>query len=539
MSETKYIELDSSYRNRMLYRNPSSFQISVQSGESVTALTALDPVSDALPIKKWYTEKFKVNVGLYNYIECKIWDASAPGYIPYLGEASDGTTISVSSKDQNLLQISGYYNGAVIVNTSVSPNEYRRIVEYTLDINDEQLYSGDLRQHATIIIDKPFSSSIAVGNNIEIRDPTDLSDLNTPIFFVPNGSALDNAYSGYLLFSDFSGYSRPILSYDGTTRLAILDTSQSLVNTSISGPIIASNWKGNAGDSQQLMIIKSRPTYSGGIASSTTNTIVLNPNPGGVDNLYVGSFLYVRPLASGYSLGEYKPIIGWNSTTSTITINPVWLNTPIAGDVAQICNFTRDNANPIVYQNSLRGKEIYEIELLNLIIPNKTLEVAGGSRIVNYPYVYVRLLNEGISSGGPRPIFSNNPNSTNMLFKVPCDDVPPQSKSAFVKIDGDGMVQTVSFDPSRALTFKIGMSNGDSFKTFDNDTESGTSPDPSVQISACFALRKKEIKRRKPITYEKSTPNNNEGKDNGNIDPVLTNNRPVKQVELSQFGYGL
>ena len=85
----------------------------------------------------------------------------------------------------------------------------------------------------------------------------------------------------------------------------------------------------------------------------------------------------------------------------------------------EILQFTRDNAVPFCYSGSLVSQQemvCYEIELINLVLPNKTL--TSGGRTAFYPYVYVELQNvSGASAGTKCVIYSNNPNIINIFNK--------------------------------------------------------------------------------------------------------------------------
>jgi hypothetical protein len=74
------------------------------------------------------------------------------------------------------------------------------------------------------------------------------------------------------------------------------------------------------------------------------------------------------------------------------------------------------------------------------------------------------------------------------MFRAPIDDVQLQSASLFLKIDGDGTVQTVYFDPSRAIGFSVKLSDGTIFQTDDVDTSGPVHPNHLLQISATFSL---------------------------------------------------
>jgi hypothetical protein len=158
----------------------------------------------------------------------------------------------------------------------------------------------------------------------------------------------------------------------------------------------------------------------------------------------------------------------------------------------EILQFTRDNAVPFCYSGSTVSQQemvCYEIKLINLVLPNKTL-VSGG-RVAFYPYVYVELQNvSGASSGNKCIIYSNNPNATKMLFRAAIDDIRDPSTSPFIKIDGDGMVQTIKFKPNDNLKFGVYIPNGQCLETVDKDCLSPLPADALLQVSATFEIKR-------------------------------------------------
>jgi len=170
--------------------------------------------------------------------------------------------------------------------------------------------------------------------------------------------------------------------------------------------------------------------------------------------------------------------------------------TPGSSTAQNICllQFSNDNMNPFVYTGSLVSQQelvCYEVELLNLVLPNSELAVDKGAFIAFYPYVYVELRNVDASGGGLKNIiYSNNPSSTSMLFRAAIDDVPNPINSTFIKIDGDGAVQTIKFKPNDNLHFSVHMPNGELFRTTLTENYSPHEPNPRNQISAYFSLKR-------------------------------------------------
>ena len=133
----------------------------------------------------------------------------------------------------------------------------------------------------------------------------------------------------------------------------------------------------------------------------------------------------------------------------------------------------------------------YEVELINLILPNSLLISARGGRPIFYPYLYVEL--QQVSSGtsvSKNVIYSNNPHSFKMMFRAVVDDTTATVSSPFIKIDGDSMTHVVKFKPNDAFKFSVYHSNGEPFVSEVEDQYSPTEPNPLCQISACFSFKR-------------------------------------------------
>jgi hypothetical protein len=230
---------------------------------------------------------------------------------------------------------------------------------------------------------------------------------------------------------------------------------------------------------------------------------------------------YVGALLSNTSVPQALPsyyhptatIIAYNGVTKEATTDIVLTGNPGDSWLIRTCilsspfsvvpnpqslyeiePFTRDNYNPFIYTGSIVSSQevvCYEVELLNLILPNALLASGRGGRPIFYPYLYVEL--QQISSAGSANrniIYSNNPNSYKMLFRAVVDDTPIPAISPFIKIDGDGMVHTIKFKPNDAFRFAVFHANGDPFKTIFDENYSPSAPNALTQISACFAFKR-------------------------------------------------
>ena len=170
-------------------------------------------------------------------------------------------------------------------------------------------------------------------------------------------------------------------------------------------------------------------------------------------------------------------------------------NTNIENEfVYELLPFSYDGFNPFVYTGSMLSQTeqvCYSIELKNLVLPNQVLDGGFGSLISFYPYIYVELQNVSApGSGTNNIIYSNNPNSTKMMFRVPITDVPNPLNSTFIKLDSRGTVQTLKFKPNDNLKFGVYLSDGTPYTTLIKDTPCPMKPNALVQISAIFAIKR-------------------------------------------------
>ena len=199
------------------------------------------------------------------------------------------------------------------------------------------------------------------------------------------------------------------------------------------------------------------------------------PTPTGVNAIYP---FYQSPLPT--SLDPADPPNRWNSgrISQGVEILPFW----------------RDTFNPFTYTGSMVSQQemvCYKISLLNVILPNVILKTGNGNRIAFYPYVWVELSNVSAAGAGNKNlIYSNSPYSTKATFMAAVDDVANPSITQFVKIDGDGMQQTMKFKPNDNMYFSVTLPNGQLFETLQPDAPAPWPPNSNLQVSVCFAMER-------------------------------------------------
>lgn len=434
MSSRSYIHIDSTYRNRKQFPLPASFVVPIASNNSFftpDALHAADPISEAYP----------------SYVFAGQSANRGP-------EVFNGGTFVAPILNIAASNIDNFYNGYVITDTTIA--ETRTIIGY----------DGATQ---TVTLDHPFSSTWAAANTYTITDPSTALTIQMQ----PGASTVSGFYSGLLLKDETLNQYRFITAYDGTTRTATLSSA-------FTGWAVANTYsvRGLTSDEQGLIVV------------ATPLTATLPATSSAVDNFYKGRFIY---FSTGPATGEARVITSYVGATRVATVSPAFSPVPVPGNTYEILPFSRDNLYPLAYSGSVLSQQDtvnYEIQLLGLDIPNLDLVVASGNRPSFYPYVLVELACDTSTGGHARNIiYSNNPNAVYSTFVVPIADVSNPRSTQFLSLVANGMTQTMRFKPNDNLRFSVKMPNGELFNV-GPDTQSPLAPDPAIQISAVFSIKR-------------------------------------------------
>jgi len=511
MSNTRYLEIDSSFRNRNEWPLPGKFEIPISQTGSKNINNALDPVSDSVPLQVWTSNNFTIGGGA-SLTGTILYTSAGPPTAPTIKYSSDLSTITIKCTANTMQQIYNYYYDCVITDTTV--NVVRRINELVY------LYTSGGFDVAQVTLSSPFPSTVNIGDGFSITDPTylDAPSYLNPYIFVPFGRIQRDAYNNLILYNETRKQYRPINSYNETVSMLSLNTSGSITASESTGPV--TGW--TATDNYSIRI---QPPFLANssiitvMAGSTESTLLIlinssliplsDPTDLFAKDAYKNYSVRILPLDGGkynynYNFNLTPPINESTTIVSsfytpstnilTLSVYPPFNAVPETDSLIEIMSFTRDNLYPFVYTGSLVSQNemvCYEIQLLNLVLPNSTLIVGEGGRIAFYPYVYVQLSNVSASGAGLKNvIYSNNPNATNVTFRAPIYDVQNPLITAFVKVDGDGMTQTIKFRPNDTLLFSVTLSNGEIYQTEITDNLSPALPNPLAQISALFSMKR-------------------------------------------------
>jgi hypothetical protein len=493
MSNTRYFEIVSTYRNRIQFPNPSNFDVLISQTGTRDQMNAYDPVSDAAPLITWTNES-------------KLSDES--NLNPTGGEFVDNTSntslrfLVKFPRTSYLKKTCDYYIGMPISVNGLSNITVISGWEYNTSTPTPSPYD-----YFFVTISTPLPTTAIDGQIVKFENPTNPTTITQGLFYIPNSVPADWFYTSCILWNETQQNSAKILTYNGNNHIAGVDVS------SITGWTVTDT----------LSIRKKPPTLVGrGITYTNSSKIVLQTTPSptpytpsNVPNEYVNNFIY---FTSGANKGNSYRIVSYtgiplpcppptppppygcspppcidDATPYEITLEK-GVESMAGGDdtTFEILQFTRDNVVPFTYTGSTVSQQqmvCYEVELVNLVLPNLTL-VTGG-RVAFYPYVYVELQNiSGSSGGNTNIIYSNNPHAVRRLFRAAIDDIPNPLISPFIKIDGDGMTQTIKFKPNDNFKFGVYLSDGREFKTAYEDSFGPAPPNPLVQISAMFSMKR-------------------------------------------------
>lgn len=472
MSNYRYLEIDSTYRDRTRFPNPAHFEVPIsQSGRKNNA-DAVDPVSLAAPVNSWTSN----NLSTSTFPVFKLLATVEPKTTALSG-LTDTQKFIINSTSR-LQQVDNYYSGLVVEDAAFFNR--RKIKAYKF------IGSFPGYDRAEITVATPFPETFVPTNQIFIYDPTDLTNTSYPFIFVPYGRELLNSYVKYYMFNEDLNQYRKIDSY-------AVDTNTALLNTTEGGPIVGWLPTHNYSLRQELPYYPALSAANPLITAATTSTITCNINLSTIGSL-LNKFVRVLPVIYNYMLtneadNQSRRITSYDSITNTISVFPPFDDIPVVGRKIELLSFSYDNLNPFVYTGSLLSQQelvCYELDLLSLILPTEQLKVLNGGIITQYRYVYVELSNT-CSVGTRNVLYSNNPHSTRAQFKVPIFDI--QDPPFFIKIGG-GSTQTIKFKPNDTLLFSVTMSNGEVFETICEEQFSPFAPEPRIQITALFGMKR-------------------------------------------------
>ncbi|ABF82099.1 hypothetical protein MIV069L [Invertebrate iridescent virus 3] len=280
-------------------------------------------------------------------------------------------------------------------------------------------------------------------------------------WFVPGGSDVVNAYSGMYLYNETLGQWVVIRAYDHTFHLAIPDS-------------IMTGWD----VTHQYSIRPQLPSLSNFLldAGSTTTLIATRL----ASHARLGDWIRI------VTTGECAKVV--NVLDGSIGVSPPLSRAFFAGTPVELLGQIYDNYQTLSYPGLVIGNQeqsAYQVTLVSAFIPN--VETENGGYPNEYPFLYVEFSDTHYPY--QNNLFSNN-HSNKSWFKVTTPTGLYQSKERWIKFTGDYSFKTIRFKPTSNFRIVWRTPSGAEVKFTQPDTQSPSSPDPSLQTFIQFNMFK-------------------------------------------------
>ena len=288
-----------------------------------------------------------------------------------------------------------------------------------------------------------------------------------------DSSSIDNFYIGNVI--SIQNQSSFIIAYTGSTQTASISQNLSVA----------------PGINVSYVIRKAIPILYGtnAILQAGSTQLILNfpITASTVDNYYAGMYIL---FTSGTNTGEVRLINSYNGSTQQATLSLPLVNIP-GTDSFEIDDFSYDNQVSFRYTGSRTTSQpcCYAVQLLQLSIPQLTLTVGYGGTVMDYPYLYVHFYNETLSSSGIT-IYGNNPNAGKATFRVAMTNTITNKQFFIFSLINLLAYSPLKFSPTDSIRFRVTLPNGKDLAFVTEDNFSPVSPNPLVQISALFSIKR-------------------------------------------------
>jgi len=452
----KYLEIDSTYRDRQKFPNPSQFELLIsQTGSRDSVYTSVDPITYAAPRVTYCP------VDINNVIMTS--SMLIPSAISQTISSTTTSIVVIFPVSFNVSKITNYYRACGINITSGSTT-YSGLIQ-----TSEYLTTTGTHDYFRVSLNKEYTQTQSA-TKVTLTCPTKFSE---GLIYVPTGEYASQIYDDWYVYNETLNEYSKIVHYDGLFCLASMYP-------------VRSNWQ----DTHIISLRKQIPVTVGTFQSGSTSTsiIISSLTSDSRSGYYNGMFVrFTSGVNRNRILGIYSYV---GAPVYKVNLIGYIASPPVIGETYEILPFTKDNYTPFSYSGSIISQEsCYDVQLIYLIIPNVIL--ASGGSIASYPYFYVELQNVSTAGGNSLNVsYSNNPNANKKLFRVPITDFSIQADDAFLTLDKSNSLQTVRINPFGNFKFGVYLPDGSPLTLFMNDTESPYPPNPYLQISAVFALRR-------------------------------------------------
>ena len=447
----QYLEIDSSFRNRTQYPNPGQFAVDISQSGQKTNTTALDPISYSVPIK--------------TYIPSAL-NFSGVATIPTTYTNDINTFILSVSSSALLSKTANYYRGVLFNFFQGSASLFNVIINTWDYLTSLPSITAPTYDQFRITFSNPqIVTYYPTVNKLTINTCTNFQQ---GLVFIPHGVASSQIYKNWYVHNETNNLYARILAYDGNNSCASISPQPTWNNI------------------DTISIRRDLPTTFDRFGFGSTSTqVVLSPNSDKSSGSYNGYFL--RITQTGGNQNMIRPIISYTGSPQYLaTFATALPYGPLQYDTYELLPFVRDNFSPFVYTGTPVSQEVcYEIQLVNLIMPNVSLDQGG--LLSSYPYLYIELQQ---GAGLLNNIYSNNPNSTRKLFRVPVTNDSNPNSTSFLTLDKCSMAKIIKFNPYSNLIFGVYLSDGRPWIPDQPDTVSPSVPNNFLQVSAIFSIKR-------------------------------------------------
>lgn len=317
-------------------------------------------------------------------------------------------------------------------------------------------------------------STPSCSQNISLTQTNFISDIDESIFYVtPKLPGTFNELQINLSsYSTLGGRTLNMKLYDGPSTSSPLMFQQNVIIPNIDPPGV--NFS---------IGINSMPV----VRQNSVHTLTFIDVTGGSNNGATSIYGIVPTTKYSTNMDVY-PRMRWIVPSYIITVNPPQnVDEFFANSLDNIEFNTQayDNASTIFMNKAPKNLPMCEIKLEEITLPYQLLKVGRGSYVNHYPYIYVKLYNEG--EGSVNVFSSNNPNSLTALFKIPCR-ISGNITTDFVTLYGYEY-HDIKLRPDKSLRFVVTLPDGTILQNAKEDNFSPLFPNPFLQISASFSLR--------------------------------------------------
>uniref|UniRef100_A0A6C0I6S4 Uncharacterized protein n=1 Tax=viral metagenome TaxID=1070528 RepID=A0A6C0I6S4_9ZZZZ len=408
---------------------------------------------------------------------------------------------SINTGYQSQMISTGYGNSDKLNKTTLPVYKY-------LDIDSTYRSRIDYPDPNSFVVRNSNSSNVSSNNLVAYNLPVYsfpmsqlyVAGLFSPLKFQSGGtdnltldtretSTVPNFYAGYFIESIDSLITTPTpTSYSTVQYTTIASYNNTSKQAAFTSPLGT-----NAVINSNYIIRKNKPLFIGNVSAIVGNLVTLT-KPAGAGYGFIpndfNSVYYLRVRKSATSSLDNRIV---QITLSSANPNQLTLNSNLSLSVNDSIEIIGPGQNIITSlryasggSQSIQGGD-YELELLWLSVPNQILDVGYGGSLDRYPYIYCSLYT-GITNTTQQVLYSNNPYTSKVIFKVPVNEY--FGDTSFITLKDSKAKQTIYFDPSQDLFFELTLPDGTviSFNEFDNMPP--YPPNPFLQINILVSMRK-------------------------------------------------